>query len=327
MQNQSNYYECGQFITRERYRQTFLKNTLTRTVANLVQSLVASTLVHVKNLFSKQQQQYKYTVCICGIFKNEAQYLEEWINYHQVIGVDHFYLYNNNSDDDYSVVLQPFIDRGIVDLVEWPLPHSQMLAYRDCYNNHREDTQWLTFIDIDEFICPISTDNIKDWLASYISYPGVAVYWKQFGSNGKLTHDPRQLVIEQYTQCWRKFSCYTKMFCNMNFVISDFQNPHVLKSEIMGISIPPINQFKKIISFGTHRVSWGGKETIQINHYWGKAYDCFTDKINKTDVHYSTTNEVKQLRKQLLESHEAMCLVRDFTIQRFLLYTKLMRFK
>lgn len=327
MQNQLNYYVRGQFITRERYKQTLLKNTVTRAIANLLDSCIASLLVSAKSFFSKQNRKYNYSVCICGIFKNEAQYLEEWINYHLLIGVDHFYLYNNNSEDDYMVVLAPYIDREIVDLVEWPLPHSQMLAYQDCYNNHREETQWLTFIDIDEFICPISTENINDWLASYISYPGVAVYWKQFGSNGKLIHDCNRLVIEQYTQCWEKLSCYTKMFCNMNFEINDFQNPHVLKSKIMGFTIPPINQYKKFISFGTHRVSFERKETIQINHYWGKAYDRFLDKANKTDVHYSTTNEMKQLRIQLLKSHEAMCTVRDFTIHRFLLYTKLMRFK
>ncbi len=49
----------------------------------------------------------KYSITICGIFKNEASYLKEWIEYHEMIGIEHFYLYNNNSDDNYRDILQP----------------------------------------------------------------------------------------------------------------------------------------------------------------------------------------------------------------------------
>lgn len=323
MQNQLDYYHRGQFITREHQKQTFFKNTLTRTVANLVQSCFVFFVIGAYNLFISNNKKYKYNVCICAIFKNEARYLDEWIKYHLLIGVEHFYMYNNESEDDYLGVLQPYINEGLIDLVEWPQPCAQMLAYEDCYNNHRQETQWLTFVDIDEFICPISTDDIRDWLVSYKQYPGVAVYWRQFGSNGKLDHDSNQLVIEQYTQCWPKFSCYTKMFCNMNFDIDKFHNMHILKSRIWKLTIPPINQYKKVISFGRHRTSVKQGIEIQINHYWGKAYDVFLEKVNRTDAHYSATLQMKQIRLQLLKSHEAMCTAKDFTIQRFLLYTKL----
>lgn len=38
------------------------------------------------------------------MFYNEAKFLKEWLDYHLVIGVGHFYLYNNNSTDDYMPV-------------------------------------------------------------------------------------------------------------------------------------------------------------------------------------------------------------------------------
>ena len=37
----------------------------------------------------------KYKISICGIFKNESCFLKEWIEYHEILGVEHFYLYNN----------------------------------------------------------------------------------------------------------------------------------------------------------------------------------------------------------------------------------------
>jgi hypothetical protein len=210
-----------------------------------------------------------------------------------------------------------------VDLIDWPFDHSQMQAYEHCYNNHKNETNWLTFLDVDEFVCPISTDNIQSWLLNYENYPGVAVYWRQFGSNGKLIHDNNQLVIEQYTQCWPKLGAYTKMFCNMNFPIVEFDNPHIFLSKIAGISIPPINQFKKIISMGIHRRSIVDGSTIQINHYWGKAYDCFVEnKINRSDVYHANDAEMARVREKLLKSYESMCTDSDFTIQRFLYQTK-----
>lgn len=128
-----------------------------------------------------------------------------------------------------------------------------MAAYEDCYKKRKDETNWLTFIDIDEFICPIKYDNLKEFLRSFENYHSIAVYWKQFGSNGKIFHDKDKLVIEQYNQCWDQFSTFTKMFCNMRFPIIGFNNMHILYSKILGISIPPVNQFKHIISFGINK--------------------------------------------------------------------------
>lgn len=324
MQDNQNYYIKGDFIKRGHPKQTVLKNNIINYIMYFFISLFIPLLLFAHRLFHKHNKNYRYTVSLCGIFKNEAKFLDEWIQFHLVIGIDHFYLYNNNSDDNYTEILKPYIDMGIVDLIDWPFNHSQMNAYQDCYNKHRNDTNWLTFIDVDEFICPISTNDIKSWLASYKNYPGVAVYWKQFGSNGKLYHDNNKLVIEQYTQCWPKPSTYTKMFCNMEFPIVKFKNPHIFNSKIYGIKVPPINQYKKIITLGIHRISRFGSSTIQINHYWGKAHDSFIEnKINRTDVYHENSIEMGQQRKNLLKSHEAMCTDRDYTIQRFLLFTKL----
>jgi len=67
----------------------------------------------------------KYRISLCLIFKNEAPFLKEWLDYHLSIGIDHFYLYNNNSDDDYMDIVKPYVDKGIVTLIEWPEPNSQ----------------------------------------------------------------------------------------------------------------------------------------------------------------------------------------------------------
>src|ERR1700733_4250019 len=63
---------------------------------------------------------FKYQLAICAIFRDEAPYLKEWIEFHKLVGVEHFYLYNNCSEDDYSAVLQTYIDQEEVELIQWP---------------------------------------------------------------------------------------------------------------------------------------------------------------------------------------------------------------
>ena len=36
------------------------------------------------------------TVCVGAILKDEDAFVEEWVAYHRILGVDHFYLYDND---------------------------------------------------------------------------------------------------------------------------------------------------------------------------------------------------------------------------------------
>src|SRR5690348_6409443 len=64
-----------------------------------------------------QARPFRYYLSACAIFRNEAPYLAEWLVFHLGVGVEHFYLYENNSTDDFESVLAPFFERGEVTLV------------------------------------------------------------------------------------------------------------------------------------------------------------------------------------------------------------------
>ena len=49
---------------------------------------------------------------VCAIYKNEARYLAEWLEFHLLAGVEHFFLYNNDSTDDHREVLAPYLRAG-----------------------------------------------------------------------------------------------------------------------------------------------------------------------------------------------------------------------
>jgi len=40
----------------------------------------------------------KYYASICIMVKDEEYYIQEWLEYHRLIGFEHFYIYDNNSE-------------------------------------------------------------------------------------------------------------------------------------------------------------------------------------------------------------------------------------
>ncbi|MCT7964986.1 sulfotransferase [Laspinema sp. D1] len=144
-------------------------------------------------------KQKNYNLCICAIFKNEAPYLAEWIEFHKAVGVENFYLYNNNSTDNYLDILRPYIKGDEIILINWPQHPAQLEAYEHCLKTYGSESKWIAFIDIDEYLfSPIKSD-LKEVLAEFHNYPGVVVNWVIFGNSG---HDQKQngLTIENFTQ-------------------------------------------------------------------------------------------------------------------------------
>ena len=63
---------------------------------------------------NQHQNKYKYDLAVVAIMKNEGPYLKEWIEFHKLVGVQKFYLYDNESNDDSRKILEPYIKEGLV---------------------------------------------------------------------------------------------------------------------------------------------------------------------------------------------------------------------
>ena len=138
-------------------------------------------------------------LAICAIYRWEGPYLREWVAFHRLMGVERFYLYDNRSDDEHREALAPYVEDGTVELTEWPLFPGQMQAYNDCLERHREDSRWIAFIDIDEFLFSPAGRPLPEVLQRYEQWPGVGVNRVTFGTSGHETR-PAGLVLENYTR-------------------------------------------------------------------------------------------------------------------------------
>lgn len=216
----------------------------------------------------------KYQLSIVSIFNNEADYLKEWIEFHRLVGVEHFYLYNNNSIDHYQEVLTPYIKQGVVDLFEWPSPlgdnwsHYQRKAYDHCVKHHKNDTLWMAFIDTDEYMTPLKHSTVTEFLEDYKDYGGVYLSWQCYGTSHLPEIPEGKLMIESLTlkypydhpkNCWIKTIAQPKKIDKCHIHDCKFKKGHY------GVSP----------SFEKQKPKRPDIEKIRLNHYWTRAEDFF----------------------------------------------------
>lgn len=278
----------------------------------------------IMNLYSPKILEKKYNVSICAIFKNEASYLREWIEFNHLVGIEHFYMYNNNSDDDYETVLKPYIENGLVTLIQWPHNQMQMECYKDCIQNFADETKWLGFIDIDEFIVPKSTNDIYSFLKPFEKNRGsVNIYWKIFGTSGFMNRDTNGLITEDLTVCWPKYCDIGKCFYNTayNFNGNSIHNNclhHKFWSNWKGMDLPPVNIFDKV-TLGDINIVDSEDFPIQINHYFTKSYKEYAMKRAKGDVFF----KINPHDEEYFYEHEMKCTDVDYSAYKYLIKLKI----
>lgn len=276
------------------------------------------------DIFYPKTVEKKYNVSICAIFRNEAKYLKEWINFHLIVGVNHFYLYNNFSEDDYLTVLQPFIDAKQVTLIDWPIKQGQLSAYEDCINKYCDESEWIGFIDLDEFVVPNKVDNIYDFLKPFQkNRPAVLLYWKYFGTSGKMRRNEENLVMEDFVVGWSKYENMGKCFFNTKYSYNSKSKHnlylhHCLWGTYKGIDLPPVNIMGIPVICNIHRVHTD-KLPIQINHYVIKSANEYWNRKAKLG---GGTHDIGMHDEKYFYYHELRCNTVDYSAFRFLVKLK-----
>ncbi len=154
-------------------------NSLVRTI--LFFSLLCLPFLH--------GDEKKYNLSVCATFSDEAPYLEEWIEYHKMLGVDHFYLYNTGAYSKARRVLAPYIANQTVTLTRWHAPVkeddqgepylwsliTQIPAYENVKLVSAHETKWLVFLNVDEFLVPLQEKKLTSLLEKYDDHPGITL--------------------------------------------------------------------------------------------------------------------------------------------------------
>lgn len=268
-------------------------------------------------LEGKSKDHYKYNLALCGIFQDEAPYLAEWIEFHRLVGVEHFYLFNNYSTDNYKEVLAPYIKRGIVELHDWPYPNGTIREWRSTqiasYNRGiklaKHKAKWLIFIDTDEFLFPTTGSSILNELKSFEKYGGVSVNWLMFGSSGINKIPSSMLQTEALT--WRAEDLYGFNYNTKSIVrperVKECRNAHCF------YYLKPYTSVNMAREHFDNKVSPSvAIDSLRINHYWTRDEDYFYNQ--KVPRHERWGENFGSSYKILMNLH----VVEDLTIQRFI---------
>ncbi len=225
-------------------------------------------------LRNDRKRHFENEVAIGAIMKDEGPYLKEWLDFHILVGITKFYLYDNGSTDNTRDILKPYIERGIVEYHWFPGKCMQLPAYLEIINNHADDTRWLALIDLDEFLVPVHHETVPEFLHTMPqNFAQLIVTWVIYGSSGHKTK-PDGLLMENY-----------KRHAKNTFGIKSIVNPRLLveytclhQNLVAGWTID--NNGKKLGR--THQsTNPPAYNNLRLNHYYTKSYEEYMAKFKR----------------------------------------------
>lgn len=129
----------------------------------------------------------------------EDEYIREWISFHLAVGIEHFLVIDNSRESTLPSVISDFIQEGKVSLRRFESSSKpQIRAYNRALSFFSSRSRWVAFLDIDEFLFPSTDSDLPSVLRDYEQFPGVAVNWVCFGTNGHIGK-PQGWTIENFT--------------------------------------------------------------------------------------------------------------------------------
>lgn len=274
---------------------------------------ICSNLLSLREISDRAVKETDYHTSIVLIAKNEGRHIKEWIDYHLLVGISHFYIYDNESTDGMEQILQPYIDAGKVTYRFFPGKLMQMPAYRDALKHYPFESRYLAFIDADEYLVPVKYDTIPDTIDfivnHYKEHPfrveyeigGIAVNWRWYGSSGHKT-PPDGLLIENFTKRAEDDypqNAHVKTICNPR-VSQACDHPHSFFYQKGYYAVSEKGSYVPGAFFYDSSC-----ELIRINHYHIKSEQEYFEKLRRgrPDIEEKsrTDEEIQEMFDAMLE--------------------------
>lgn len=119
---------------------------------------------------------YRHELCMLTRVKNAAYLFPQWIEFHILAGIDHFWIADDCSDDDGKTMfwLKFYADLGFVSIYKSPhvdcanhIPREWDL-YNALFDRVQPKCKWTAVFDVDEYIFPTNEDEGKTAQGPYL---------------------------------------------------------------------------------------------------------------------------------------------------------------
>ncbi|XP_050234028.1 glycosyltransferase family 92 protein RCOM_0530710-like [Mercurialis annua] len=214
-----------------------------------------------------------HEMCICTMSRNQGRFLKEWVMYHARIGVQRWFVYDNNSEDDIDSVVESLIDANYkISRHIWPWVKTQEAGFAHCALRARSVCEWVGFIDVDEFLHLPTGLNLQDAIRNQSESNGnnvaeLRIPCHSFGPSG-LKHVPVQGVSVGYT-------------CRMTVPErhKSIVKPEALNSTLINV----VHHFHLRDGF---RYVNADRGILAINHYKYQVWEVFKEKFYRRVATY-----------------------------------------
>lgn len=214
---------------------------------------------------------------LAAIARDENEYIPEWIDFHRRIGFNRIIIYDNESAVPVSSLVGR--DENAVIVRDWPNVQGQapqISAYTDCLQNDQGASEWLMFLDLDEFLNLKFSPDVRDFTHRHSQSHAIAVNWRLFGSSGEVVKRPGR-VTERFV--WAAHEGFST-------------NAHV-KTIFRPEMVVEARVHCPVLAEGAHLVDASGRSIIgsgdvllhqidlskaQVNHYFTKSRQEFEAK-------------------------------------------------
>lgn len=104
----------------------------------------------------------------------------EWFLWNKFIGVEHFYIFDDQSEIPVEEILADYKEDVTITKLEGSKNMRQSELQEIIYDNYKHQTEWMAFIDDDEYIFPNTDLRFPDFLKGLPEANCVELHWRYF---------------------------------------------------------------------------------------------------------------------------------------------------
>ena len=145
------------------------------------------------------ENNYKYFSCIANTAKFENRYAREFIEHYLSIGVEKFYLMDDNliNGEKLIDVLQDYVNKNIVEIIDNRGKKVSITEFYEYILKYvRYKCKWLLYYDFDEHLEFVDGNmTIKNYLSNHVfdKCDVVKIHWLMYYDNDLVRYDNRSL--------------------------------------------------------------------------------------------------------------------------------------
>ena len=254
---------------------------------------------------------------LAAVLRDQEHYVREWLCFQHLIGVERMVivLHKCNDKTEDEIRRLPFFEEKVrLHRIVNDEQRVQLGAFRWMIDTYGPSTEWMLFVDADEFFFGTAEDDLRTVLSRYEKFGGLAAHWHMFGASGFVKRPPLPSIkhfVERIPDdkfVLRGIKCAVKPKG-----IRDILSPHMFLTEKpivrenFGI-VPPqgIWQYE-----GTPM--WN---VVRCNHYCTRSMEDWVERRKRgscNDLRCADNYNTVHFFKYQDDLHR----IADFTIQRF----------